>query len=497
MLKKIFPFVFIFSIILILYYPVLFTYFSQDDFFHFKVSQTDGSVIGFLKLFGFYPYIQRDIAFYRPISREIPFNIFYFFFGLNHIPFRTFQFVIHFINIYLVYTLVQKLFNNKFLSLFVSFFFGITAANVATLYYLAGGIQTLFATTFTLLTLITFEKYLKEKSFKYKLISFFTFLLGIASEEQAMIIPFLLIGLVLINQLKIKKFLWTLLPYFLTIIILTYLEITKIGFSSEIQYQAVFNLKTAINSFGWYSAWALGLPETLVDFVLPGLKLNPNLLKYWSNYYIFIFPSFFISVSLLIFSTILLLIKKRVVFKNKVFLLTIVWFPLGLLTILLLPIHKSTHYLEVSLPAFWMIIGFIMFNFYKYLKNKLPYFSFMIITIFILSLTVLSIESSLLGKENYWAASRGKLAQQLITDVKNLYPTLPRGSIIYFKNDPNYPFLTKEWGGSSKQASIILNGSDALQLLYKDPSLRVFYQDLQGYPENVSGTVYSLTAKIL
>ena len=88
--------------------------------------------------------------------------------------------------------------------------------------------------------------------------------------------------------------------------------------------------------------------------------------------------------------------------------------------------------------------------------------------------------SAIAGRELYWAASRGKVAEKLITRVSNEYPALPTGSAIYFKNDPSYPFVAEEWGGTSKQAAFVLNNEDALKLFYKDPTIRVFYEDLGG-----------------
>ncbi|MCL4417740.1 MAG: hypothetical protein M1365_13810 [Actinobacteria bacterium] len=396
-----------------------------------------------------------------------------------------------------MYIFIKQVIPNKYLAYFATFFFGITAANVATLYYLAGGIQTLLATTFTLSSLLLFHKYLKTNAMKFKIFAFLTFVLAIASHEQAIIIPFLLIGLIyaLKNIRNIKNYLFDLLPYFLLIFVLLILEFSLIGFSSgEKQYQAIFNIKTAFNSLSWYTSWALGAPETLIDFVLPGLKLNPNLLKYWGNYYLLIFPSLFLSLLLISIATLYLLIKKRKVFINKIFILSLVWFPLGLLPVILLPLHKSSHYLEISLPAFWIIISFIIFNFYQQLKKS--YISkIFIVTIFI-SLTILSTTSAILGSTNYWAANRGKFAQKLISEVKNLYPSLPKGAVIYFKNDPNYPFLNNEWGKSAKQASLILNGSDALQLFYHDPTLQVFYEDLDDPTKIPLEKVYQITATI-
>ena len=240
----------------------------------------------------------------------------------------------------------------------------------------------------------------------------------------------------------------------------------------------------------WYTGWALGLPEMLVDFIFPGFKLNPDLMRYWGNYYIIIFTSFFSSLFLILLGLAVLFIKKRDFSINKVFLFFVFWFFISLLPIILLPLHKSTQYLETGLPAFWSIIGYIVITVYQKIKFKKAY-----LLILLISLLTLSSTSILLQRTTYWAAQRGKFAKQLIENVTFTYPVLPKGSIIYFRNDPNHPYLTKEWGNSSKQASLILNGSDALQLLYKDPTLKVYYEDLKSI-EFAGKNIYPVVAKI-
>lgn len=487
MIKKIFPLLIIFITVLILYYPVFSTYFSQDDFFHFKVSQTDGSLKGFLNLFGFHPFAERGIAFYRPIFREVLFNSFYTIFGLNHLPFRILSLAIHFLNIYLVYIFMQNLFPRKIISFFIAFFFGISSAHVASLYYLAGGIQALGATTFIFLTLIFFLNYLNKRDIKYKFLSFATFFLALGSHELAAILPFLLVGLII---LYVPEKAWPIIklwPFFLVVFIYLYLDITKIGFSSgELQYQLIFNQMTFVNNLAWYSGWALGLPEMLLDFVMPGFKLNPTLMRYWGNYFIIIFATFFISVTILGISLIYL-IRKGQIFKKK-FYFFLIWFPLGLMPVIFLPSHKSTYYLAPVLPAFWAIVAYLIFH--THLAR------FLVIT-FCLAALILSVTSINLGHSTYWAAQRGKLAKKLIDQVITTYPMLPKGSAVYFTNDPNYPFVAQDWGGSSKQASFVLNGADALQLLYKDPTLKVFYEDLGELPEGIpQDRIFTVVAKI-
>jgi len=457
--------VLIFVCTLLFYGPALTTYFSQDDFFHFKVSQTDGTLNGFLNLFGFHPFEERKIAFYRPITREVPFYLSYSLFGLNHIPLRILSFLLVFGNIYITYLLIAKLFNNKTIGWWSAFFVGISSVNTASLYYLAGGIETIGATFFILLCLLLFEKHQKW--------SFVAFLLALGSEEQAAVLPLLLSGLLFLNHppmVAFKKTITILWPHILIVVAFALADYFLIGFSKgETQYHLNFSIKRLLNTLSWYTAWTFGLPEMLIDFVLPGLKLKPALLRYWPHYYKPILLGFFVCVATLSVLTVKSL--KSTILKNKALWLLLIWFVAGLLPVLFLPQHKSTHYLYPVLPAFWGAVTFIVLNSKRFT---------LLTSLFVGGVVLLNMASAIAGRELYWAASRGKVAEKLITRVSNEYPALPTGSAIYFKNDPSYPFVAEEWGGTSKQAAFVLNNEDALKLFYKDPTIRVFYEDLGG-----------------
>lgn len=496
-MKKFIPLGIIFLVVFLLYYQTLSVYFSQDDFFMFKVSQSNGTLGGFLNLLAIHPFAERGLAFYRPIFREALHNIYFLVFGLNPLFFRILLLLIHFTNIFLVYTFVKQIFKNAILAFFVAFFFGITAANVSLLYYLAGGIEAGGATMFALITLILYQKYLFNNKFKFFILSFFTFLLAIFSHEIVISISAVMLILFLTSTAK-RTFhrMIHLLPFFLATAILIYIDLVKIGLSpGESQYHFMFNIKSVFNSITWYSLWALGLPETLIDFLGPGLKLNPVLMRYWGNYYVIIFTACIIALVSLAAATFYLFLKSKKVFSDRRFWFFLLWFPIGLAPVIFLPAHKSTHYLIFVLPAFWTLIGFIVFNFYSSMNKVNVRIAVFITCILTIALMILSITSIKLEDNTYWAASRGRLAEKIIKEVKNSYPVLPKGAVVYFKNDPNYPYLTKEWGGTSKQTSLVLNGSDALQLLYNDPTLKVYYEDL-GSPKDTQKNIYQIIAKI-
>lgn len=487
MAKKLLPILVICSITFLLYYKILGVYFTGDDFFHFKLvlSQTDkwgdASIGTFINFFGFHSFAERGVAFYRPIFREVLYLGFYQLFGLNHIPFRILAFVIHFINILLVYVFTERLFGKKLLSFFTTLFFATSAANVGILYYLAGGIQGQGAVMFVLITAILYDNYLKTKNAKIKYLTYFTSCAALASHELAVVTPFIILGLVFIKGKRSYK---EVLPYFLMIVIFFLINYFIIGFSqTEVEYRMVFSIKKLVNTFSWYSAWALGLPEMTVDFVGSNLKIDPRLMRYWGNYFKVIWPTFITSLGILVgLGTFVFMKKKEKLFDKRLWFL-LGWFVISLLPILFLPVHKKTYYLAIGLPFFWGAIGYI-----GYVGSK----KFLIVlSIVLLAMNIVSIQ---LGDETYWAAKRGRISERLINDIKFKYPRLPDGATVLIRNDPNYPFVADDWGGTSTQANFILSGSDALQVLYNDPTLEVFYEDLGGV--EISEDVYEFVAVI-
>lgn len=479
----------------ILFYPVLNTYFSQDDFFHFKVSQTDGTLKGFVYLLGFHPFEERQIAFYRPISREILFNFFYNFFGLNSLPFRILQFILHFINIYLSFLLLKKVFSDYFLSQLGTIIFGISAVSTVPLYYLAGGIQSLMVTTFILLSQLVFLEFLQKDQIRYLLITFILFLFALASFELSFVIPPLIFILTLFNTKNIRKSLIYSLPFICVFIIYLLLNYYLIGFSkSEKEYHPIYSIKVVLNNYMWYFLWGLSLPQTLVDFVNPGFKLNPVLMKYWGNYYKLIFPSFFIITFIILFSLVKNLNKF---FSSSKILLLLIWVLLSLLPVIFLRDHRSTHYLYPAMPAFSGLIAYLISQTTYYLETKSFLYAKLFFTIFLLTFSVLTITSINLLDETFWASQRGKAANKLISDIKTQYPNLSDRTILYIRDDKSYPFISEDWGGTAKQSALILNNSDAIRLLYKNNQIDVYYEKFNELPNDIDHSkVHEFTAKL-
>lgn len=481
---------------LILFYPSFGVFFSQDDFFHFQLSLNASTWPELLGFFKFIPFEERGVAFYRPISREIFFNLYYSFFGLDSFWARIIQVIILIVNIFIASKIAFELTKNSKVSALTGLFIVTSSINVALLYYLAGGIQALVATLFSLTSILLFIKSFIYKSTSYYFLSFIFFLLAVCSHEISFITPILLALYLFVNSKRnltsLLSILKVVFPYISICLVIFSLEVVIIGFSpNEEQYQVTYSLKKILNSFVWYFLWAWGLPEMLIDFVGPGLKLNPSLLKYWGSFYQIIFISFALSISTFTYIIFSLFRKRRSLVLNKILLVSFAWYIVSTLPVILLPSHKSTYYLALGIPGLAIFISIILVSYYSNLKHKLPVY------IFIISFLALNITSIKLSESTYWAASRGKVAKQIISEVTSMYPTLPKGAIVYFYNDPNYPFVAKDWGGTSKQANFILNNDDALQLYYHDPTLKVYYEDLKDLPSGIpNDQIFKIMAKI-
>ena len=447
---------------LLFFYPALSTYFTGDDFFHFTVAREG--------IFTISSFEQRGIAFYRPVSRELLYYTLGSLFGLNHLPFRVLQFALHFGNIYLVYVFVKRLFGDRIIAFFSTLFFALSAANVGILYYLAGGIQAQFATFFILLSALFF--------FKNRLASVAFFVLALGSHELAVMTPALLAGLVFVRRKNFSEFISVIKalgPYILLTLGYLYISFIAIGFSStEAQYSLNFSPKTTLNTLSWYGVWALGLPEMTVDFVGSGLSLDPRLMRFWGKHYSFIFPAMAVVLLMLAAALLKLVGEKNRALRDKRLWVMVMWFVASLLPVLFLPVHKKTYYLAPGLLGFWTAFWYLILNSTK---------SRTVLAGVVVVLAVLNFSSSNLGSETYWAAKRGLIAEKLVKDLKSEFPSLPSGATLYIKNEPAYPKISGDWGGTSNQANFILNGSDAVRLLYDDPRLEVFYEDLHAPPE--------------
>lgn len=456
------------------FYEPINSYFSQDDFFHMRAIMEKS----FSDIPSFFMSEQEEYAFYRPLSRETYNLLMYQFFGLNSFVFHLINLGLIILNGFLIYRFFKMLGARRISYVLAIVLYFFSAVHSIELYYLAS-FQTLLAASFVLLALISYLKFLKEKRNNFWFLALILFLFGITSHESSVV----LIGLVAVLEILLLGFgkkqiinlFLHMLPFLFILCLRFLIHYFGAGLDQQQTYNPSFNPKDIVNTFAWFTLWSFGMPEMLVDFATLTLNFNPNLFKFYPDYVGSVFPLF----ALILFS--LLLVIVSLVYRN--FKDRSIWFlglgyVISLAPFLLFPNHKFVYYLTIPILFFCGFCGVLLGKYWG-LGNS---HKFLIVT-FIVAYIVISYQTINLNKITHWAAKRANSANFLINDLKQKYAGIPEGSVFYIKNDPEYPFIAKEWGTSSKQAFYILSGDDAFKLLFKDPSVKAYYEDVTGPPE--------------
>ena len=479
---------FFFSLSVYLFISVkdsLFVFFSQDDFFHLRAV--------FMKNTGdipaFFTGVSPEYGFFRPLSRETYNLLMFKTFGLNPLPFHIVNLLLIIINTYIIFLLMKKI-TSRAPAVLTSVLYVTNSVHAVELYYL-GSVQQLLATTFLSLSVLFFLKHLRKKGLNYYLISLLSFLLAILSHEMAIVAPgiLLLLYFFLISEKKtsFNGMFLRILPF--TLLALFHFQfILDTSLPSQQAYIPSINLKTVVNNLAWYALWSFGLPESLVDFVGPGLKLNANFFRWFSDYSVIVFPAF----SLMIFSLALgiLVIKKNILIIKYTFLFLSL-FVVSLSPFLFFPQHKFIYYLSFAILWFNAALSSVLFGFLKSTRILQ-----ILAVLIIFSYLLISFQTVNFYKTTYWAAKRANAAKVILNELIKAHPVVKQNTIFYIVDDPNYPDIGIEWGTSSKQAFYILSGSDALKLLYNDSSIETYYQAVGGLPKGIDEKkVISFTAK--
>jgi hypothetical protein len=488
-INKFWPFGIIVAIFLALYYPIFNHYFSQEDFLFLNVVKDVKTFSDFINLFNFSDMVQKGYSFYRPFFQEGYYFLGYKVFGLNFVGYRAIAVILHLLCVMAVYITLKRFLKNNIISFWVTLFYAISNSQIGTLFYPSGGVPLSGATLFLLLFINIYSKYLEMKKIWLWALAFLCFMISMVSHE--IIVGVLVFSLVFLEIYQIKKLNWRsikemglrVIPAIIVLALYLYIDLFKIGVVFDVSYSPDFSLHKLLNTIFWYIGYAFGLPEMLVDFIGPGLKINPNLMLYWGNYFKYIFPLFFLVIAVFLISAIYLFVKNKKAYLNPFLLFFTTWFFAALSPVLFLPWHKFLYYLNHSLIGFYGVVFIIIYETYILLKkshSKLAKLYFGIFVFLLVSLNVASIKNS---EITYWSIGRSKVAKNLVEEFAKQYPSLPKGAVVYWKNDPNYAII-KNWGNSSTQAYYALSvaGRDALQLFYNDNSLRVYYEDIEKPP---------------
>jgi len=454
----------IFILSLIIFFPSLTNFFTHDDFFLLKISRIS-SFGGFLNFFNLLRG-PEGLGMYRPLAMQTFYLLDWKLFNLNPLGLHAISFITFFAVVYLVYKLAQVLLSShparrsyasgvaggplpithyplsiNAVPLMAAFLYATSASHFGHLYSL-GTYPELLVTLFTLLGAINFIDFIKGRGERYLLFSFLCFLGGLLSKETFAIIPalFVLIYLYYLvtdrkNLVKPRTFIISLIPFIAVLIGYFYFRFRYFGLPKGDSYIWVFSSRV-FNTLAWYFLWALNLPEMLVDFVGPGLRLNPNLFKYWSREIIPIFVLFGLQLVLLFYAFLKSFVtrnKSQITNHYSLFTFCMAWFVICLLPVLFLPLHKFTYYLTLPLVGFTIFISYLLVTIHHSPVTILFFSLWLSLSVPILALT----------SETHWMTRGAEISKKVYVYFQINKQTLEGKTIVFYDTDEdkNLPWL--------------------------------------------------------
>jgi len=456
---------------LIMFFRSLPMFYTNDDFFFLKIAKVT-SVGDFINFFN--PIKDPEgIGVYRPLTLRVYYFLTVQFFHLSPLPLRIISFVTFFLIIFLVWKLAKMLTGSSKVAALSSLLYAVSVTHFGQLFYI-GMFQELCLTALFLASIICFIKYAINAKKKYQfgklVMSFILFVLAIMSKETAVVLPFVLIlafiYLKLVKKIKMsaKVIIYSLLPYFVVLGTYLFIHFRYFGLISGDSYVWDFSPAKALNTLTWYGLWSLNLPGMLLDFIGPGIHINPNLLKYWSNEIIPIFI-FFVLQIFVILGLIIKLVRSDKKSNSKWYfvIFSILWFVGTLVPVLFLPIHKFSYYLTLPLVGMVFILSYLLAD----LKPRV-YIPFLIIWI---TLSILSLHLTI---ETDWIVRGENVSQNVYSYFSQNRENFANKNIVFIDTplDANLP-----WSPTATLKTV-LSDQNFFEVFYPNLSTKVKYVGL-------------------
>lgn len=371
---------FIILLAFLLFLPALSNYFSHDDFFNLQLAKIS-SVGDFLRFFDLLHHPDR-VGSYRPLTTQVYFLMSYFF-NLSPLPLHLIAFVVFFADIFLVHKLSRILLGEEKPALLTTFLYAVSATHFAHLFW-----PSLFQETglifFFLASVLLFvrERYV---------LAFLAMIGGFMAKETAIMIPIIL-TLLLLYQKRWGQW-WKLIPYYSATGIFMFIHLVYFGLPPGSVYKLDFSLKF-VNTLAWYVLWSFNLPEMFVDFVGPGLRINPNLLQFYGLEVLAIMVFFLLTIISLIATW-----RRR---SAKLVVFSLGWFLATLLPVVFLPWHKFTY--ELGVP----LVGLVLL-FSKMMEKVTP----RVLTLFCFAWLVTSLLTLRLTIQTHWITTGPQITRKV------------------------------------------------------------------------------------
>ncbi len=426
MVKRVLAFILLLS--LLLYLPSFFNFYTNDDFFHLSISKAK-NVSEFLNFFNLISAPQ-GFGFYRPLTTQAYYFLSYYF-NYNPIILHVISFAVLIMIILLVFNISKKLTANNYTSLLAVFFYAVSATHFGHLYYIAT-FQELGFSLFYLLSMISFINFLKEKKIRYYFFMIITLVGALLSKESAVTLPasFLLIILFYVGfrfkALNLRQIIFILSIPILILLVYLYFHVFYYGLAKGDSYVWIVSFRV-VNTVVWYVLWSLNIPEMLVDYIGPGLHVNPNLLKFYWDKIIPIIILFGVIILELLFVFVKTL-KKSTKKDVRLYLFAIFWFLITLLPVIFLPLHKFSYELTLPLFAVALVLGNLIAKVQKY---KL------LICMFLSNYLLLSVLTNILSYQTSWIVRGAVVAERVFSFAERIERESEVDRTIVFYDEPD------------------------------------------------------------
>lgn len=443
---------------LLIFSPSFKTGFSQDDYKNLYLSQNINQVFSSFNIFQ-----KAEYPFFRPISTQLYFYILRQLFGLKPFFYHIFNFIMFAVNILLVNKLIILLTKSQKAGIFGIIFFAVNTTHFAPMNSPAY-VQELFFVCFSVLSIIFLLKKQKKKEIVF-------FILALMSKETGVILPFvyLLIDIVL-QKTQFFRSVKSHLTIFIILLIYLFGHIFFYGVPKSSSYVFQFG-KSNILSLMWYFLWALSTPNILIDFLLPGFKMN-KVFFVIGGYQAFLA---IIGICVLLFCLVpFFLFALRNNNLKKLTFCCSLWFAMGVLPLIIFPLHKLAVEQSFSLVAFAIWSGAVLGKIWD--NNFVNKF---LIALFMLFYTAFAINSVSLAYKTHWTVRSAAQAKNVFSYLFHKYPNLKKGQVLYFKNGvvkiPEY--------GSSRQIYLATGEGKGFEVVY-GYKFKLFFEEINPLPKN-------------
>ena len=357
-------------IIIVFYYPSIYSPFAIDDSCHLML----GKNMKFSDILKSFTYKQQPQK-YRPLSVQTYFFTLWKLFGANSVPYHLVNLLFFSIEAILLFFILKEMCHSLLVSFLTVLIYITRTAHTGIVYFVSGGAGEFIMGMFVLLSFLSYLYFKKVEKRKFFVLSVFFYILALWSKETAVFLPFL----ILLYDIISKK--------------ITLKNIKKSAIKNKI-FLAVMGIYMILHFFVLPTLSEIGTHK--IDLI--GNHILPNLRFFffgsfdewlWRNAAtdISFFPLFFTFIL-----CILAILSKINVnnYEKKSITFGLAWYFIFMLPFIFLENIRVPYYIHLSVAGLAIIISVISVKIYEKIKENSKTTAKLIIGLFIVLLVIFS-----------------------------------------------------------------------------------------------------------